>query len=246
LPHSWHPQAEFEEGVALAPQQSFLPSRDGFAFTNSWPPAPAMSMDTGFGEIDIGNAANGLCGGMVFAVLDYWYAGKTPPVTQPKPKSALYKFLVKRIIDSWHVPVGAAQYFTWMNLPDGDVGFTAFGHHVTVEHGISGRTISQQWPAIRADLDRGIPSALGLVTVESRNPAELGQNHQVLAYAYDVAGSQVTLHVYDPNSAQDDTVTISFDTAHPTRATKFNHTINIGHPIRGFFRTAYSPAAPPG
>jgi hypothetical protein len=230
----------------VAPQQSFLPSRNGFAYNNSWPPAPAVSMDTAFGEIDIGNAADGLCGGMVFAALDYWYAGKTPPVTQPKPKSRVYKFFVKRIIDSWHVPVGVAQYFTWMNLPDGDVGFTAFGHHVTVEHGVSGRTINQQWPAIRADLDRGIPSALGLVTVESRNPAELGQNHQVLAYAYDVAGSQATLHVYDPNSAQDDTVTISFDTSHPTRATTFNHTINIGHPIRGFFRTAYSPAAPPG
>lgn len=226
-------------------QPSFLPSRDGFAFTNSWPPAPAISMATAFGEIDIGNAKDGLCGGMVFAALDYWYAGRSAPTVQPKPKSAAYKFLVRRIIDSWHVPVGVGQYFTWMNLPDGDVGFTAFGHKVVVEHGVSGRTISQQWPAVRNDLDRGIPSALGLVTVASRNPADLGANHQVLAYGYDVAGTSVTLHVYDPNSGQDDGVTITFDTARPTKATKFAHTIRIGHPVRGFFRTAYSPVAPP-
>jgi hypothetical protein len=229
----------------MAPQQSFLPSRDGFAFTNSWPPAPAVSMATGFGDIDIGNAKDGLCGGMVFAALDYWYAGVTPPVTQPKPKSPLYKFLVRRIIDSWHVPVGVGQYFTWMNLPDGDVGFTAFGHKVVVEHGVSGRTINQQWPLIRSDLDRGIPCALGLVTAASHNPADLGLNHQVLAHAYDVDGSTATVHVYDPNSGQEDSVTITFDTSHPTKATKFVHTIDIGHPVRGFFRTAYSPVAPP-
>lgn len=229
----------------MAPQRSFQPSTDGFAFTNSWPPAPAISMATAFGDIDIGNAKDGLCGGMVFAVLDYWYAGLTPPTEQPKPKTPLYKFLVRRIIDSWHVPVGVAQYFTWMNLPDGDVGFSAFGRKVVVEHGVSGRTISQQWPAIRKDLDRGIPSALGLVTVESRNPADLGMNHQVLGYGYNVDGKQVTIQVYDPNSGQDDGVTISFDTSQPTKATAFKHNIDIGHPVRGFFRTAYSPAVPP-
>ena len=229
----------------MAPQQPFLPSRDGFAYSNSWPPAPAVSMTTAFGEIEIGNAKDGLCGGMVFAALDYWYAGIKAPAVQPKPKSKVYKFLVRRIVDSWHVPVGVAQYFTWMNLPDGDVGFTAFGHHVTVEHGISGRTVTQQWPAIRNDLDRGIPCALGLVTVASRNPADLGLNHQVLAYAYDISGPRVTLHVYDPNSGQDDSVTIAFDTTRPTKATKFEHTIDIAHPVRGFFRTAYSPVTPP-
>src|SRR6476646_6340473 len=230
----------------MAPQQSFLPSRDGFAFTNSWPPAPAISMATVFGDIDIGNAKDGLCGGMVFAALDYWYAGMTPQAEQPAPKTPLYSFIVQRIIDSWHVPVGVAQYFTWMNLPDGDVGFSAFGRKVVVEHGVSGRTIKQQWPAIRKDLDRGIPCALGLVTVASINPADLGMNHQVLAYAYDVADNEVTVHVYDPNSGQNDGVTISFDTSQPTQATTFQHTIDIGHPVRGFFRTAYSPATPPG
>jgi hypothetical protein len=83
------------------------------------------------------------------------------------------------------------------------------------------------------------------VTAASHNPADLGLNHQVLAHGYEVDGSTATVHVYDPNSGQDDGVTITFDTSHPTKATKFVHTIDIGHPVRGFFRTAYSPVAPP-
>src|SRR5216683_922298 len=32
----------------------------------------------------------------------------------------------------------------------------------------------------------------------------------------------------------------------PAKPTTFAHNINIGHPIRGLFRTAYAPTAPPG
>jgi hypothetical protein len=229
----------------MAPPEPFQPSTNGFAFENSWPDEPAVSVASAFGPVNIGNASAGLCGGMVFAALDYWYAGQVPPSTQPSAGSPLYKFLVRRIIDSWHVPTGVAQYYSWMNLPDGDAGFTAFGHHVVVEHGISGRTILQQWPQIKTDLDRGIPSALGLVTVASHNPADLGHNHQVLASSYQTDGDTVTITVYDPNSGQSDGVSLAFDTSQPTKATTFTTNIDIGRPVRGFFRTAYKPVKPP-
>src|SRR6185437_8999559 len=61
----------------------FVPSQDAFAFTNSWPSAPAVTVQTPFGQVGIGNADNGLCGGMVFAALDYWHAGKTPQAARP-------------------------------------------------------------------------------------------------------------------------------------------------------------------
>ena len=64
----------------------FLPSHQGFAFTNTWPSAPAVVLTTPFGKIDVGNASAGLCGGMVFAALDYWHAGIPPPAHQPLPK----------------------------------------------------------------------------------------------------------------------------------------------------------------
>jgi hypothetical protein len=224
----------------------FLPSADGFAFTNSWPSAPAVSIPTPFGTIGIGNAASGLCGGMVFAALDYWQAQVPPPVSQPAPGTPLYQFIVRRLIDSWHIPAGVAEYYQWMNLPDGDASLTVFGRSVVSQRGVSWRTIAEQWPQVRASLDAGVPAPLGLVTVASANPAQLGRNHQAAACSYQIEGSEVTLQVYDPNSGQDDGVHIRFDTANPTAATTFRHNLNIGYPVRGFFLTAYAPVMPPG
>ena len=99
---------------------------------------------------------------------------------------------------------------------------------------------------VAADLDRGIPAALGLVTVESTNPADLGLCHQVLAYGYNPSPAQVTVRVYDPNRGQDDGIYLRFDPRAPTKPTTFAHNLGIGNPVRGFFRTAYAPATPPG
>jgi hypothetical protein len=223
----------------------FLPSQQGFAFTNSWPSEPAVVINTPFGKIDIGNAAAGLCGGMVFAALDYWHARMLPPPSQPAPDDPLYGYLVRRLIDSWHVPAGVTQYYQWMNLPDGDSGFDALGQHVVIERGLAWRTINEQWPQVTADLAHGIPAALGVVTVASSSPADLGLNHQVLAYDYQTSASQATVLVYDPNSGRRDDINIQFDPSSPTKPTVFKHNLSINHPVRGFFCTPYAPAAPP-
>jgi len=224
---------------------TFMPSANGFAFTNSWPSAPAVTVPTPFGPIGIGNADAGLCGGMVFAALDYWHAGEIPPTAQPAPGTSLYQFIVRRLIDSWHLPAGVAEYYQWMNLPDGDIGIDIFGFTLVVERGIAWRTIEQQWPQIKARIDGGIPAALGVVTVASASPAELGHNHQVLAYGYSISGTEVSVAVYDPNSGQDNATRIWFDASDPTQATTFSHNLNLSGPVRGFFLTAYSPASPP-
>jgi hypothetical protein len=223
----------------------FLPSRDGFAFTNSWPSAPAVNVRTPFGSIGIGDAAAGLCGGMVFAALDYWHARIQPPAARPAPGSPLHKYVVRRLIASWHIPTGVARYYQWMNLPDGDRRVTADGRHLFTQPGVSRRTVAAQWPRTKASLDAGIPAVLGLVTVASANPAKLRHNHQVLAFGYALSGSEVTVRVYDPNSGQDDNVCIRFDASSPARATAFSHNMNLGWPVRGFFLAAYSPATPP-
>jgi len=227
-------------------QGSFQASHDGFAFTNAWPSEPAVVVPTPFGQISIGNAAAGLCGGMVFAALDYWNAGIAPPSARPAPADPLYRYIVRRLTDSWHLPAGVAQYYQWMNLPDGDTGFDLLGRHVVTERGVAWHTIQEQWPQIAADLDSATPAALGVVTVASANPADLGANHQVLAYAYEAAASQVTVRVYDPNSGRNDGIYIRFDPRAPTQPTKFAHNLSIADPVRGFFRTAYAPATPPG
>jgi hypothetical protein len=230
----------------MADAGRFVPSQDGFAFTNAWPSEPAVVLPTPFGNIDVGNAAAGLCGGMVFAALDYWHAGIRPAAARPAQGDPLYGYLVRRLVDSWHVPTGVAQYYQWMNLPDGDTGFDVLGQHVVTDRGLAWRTIQAQWPQITADLDRGTPAALGVVTVASASPADLGRNHQVLAYRYDASATQVTAWVYDPNTGPDDGIYIRFDPRAPARPTTFAHNLAIGLPVRGFFRTSYAPATPPG
>jgi hypothetical protein len=234
-------------GCSGSPQacSGFLPSRDGFAFANDWPPAPGISLLTPVGKIGIGNAAAGLCGGMVFAALDYWHARLTPPVQRPEPGSPLYRFLVRRLIKSWHIPGGVARYYGWMNLPDGDSHLDLLGRRLLSERGISSRTVAAQWPRLRASLDRGTPAALGLVAVASTNPARLRHNHQALAFGYTIAGSEVTVRVYDPNSGPDDGVGIRFDTSSPVPARPLRHNLKLDWPVRGFFVTQYSPVVPP-
>jgi hypothetical protein len=223
----------------------FLPSRDGFAFTNSWPSAPAVTVRTPLGSVGIGDAAAGLCGGMVFAALDYWHARIPPPAARPAPGSPLHNYVVRRLIASWHIPAGVARYYQWMNLPDGDTRDTARGRRLMTLRGLSWRTIAIWWPRIRASLDAGVPAVIGLVTVASPNPVKLRHNHQALAFGYALSGSEVTVRVYDPNSGQDDNVWIRFDTSSPRQATPFSHNLNLGWPVRGFFLAAYSPVAPP-
>ena len=113
---------------------------------------------------------------------------------------------------------------------------------LTTDGELASRTVSRQWPAVKALLDRGQPATLGVVTMASANPLLLGHNHQVLAYSYHQAGAEVTLHVYDPNSGPDDAVAVRFSTA---TAGPFTHNIAVSWPVRGFFLTRYTPAAPP-
>jgi hypothetical protein len=214
--------------AVTAARPSFRPSRHGFAFDNSWPQAPALIVRTPAGRIGIGNAARGLCGGMVFGALDYWRAGPEVPADRPPPGAPLYRYIVRRLLQSWHLPAGVVRYYLDMLAGDGR---------------LAERTIAQRWPAVRALLDQGQPAPLGVVTVGAASPLLLGHNHQVVAYAYGQAGAEVTLRVYDPNSGPDDAVAIRFSTAAP--AAGFAHNLAIGWPVRGFFLTSYKPAAPP-
>lgn len=223
----------------------FLPSRDAFAFTNDWPPAPAITLPAPAGAVRIGNAAAGLCGGMVFAALDYWNAGRTPPQDRPEPGSPLFNYLVRRLIASWNLPSGVARYYGWMNLQDGDSGLDLLGRRVLAWRGVSRRTVGGQWPRLRASLDAGVPAAVGLVTVASANPALLRHNHQALAFGYEISGREASVRLYDPNTGRDDNVAIRFDTSQPERGTVLHHNLKLDWPVRGFFLVRYSPAVPP-
>jgi hypothetical protein len=215
---------------------NFLPSTHGLHYANSWASAPVVEIPTSFGNIEVGNAKHGLCGGMAFAVRDLFEAGKTPPpeTANPDSKSPAFHYITSRLIDSFDLPRGVALYYEWMNLPTGDEFFI---------HGTSRRTINETMPVIRRTIDEGHPCTIGLVCVHSANPQDLGQNHQVTAYGYSDVGTTTTVRLYDPNHPDDDNVTIVFDNSNSHHTTKFSYSYD-DHQLVGFFPSAYSPKDP--
>ena len=225
----------------MAVLPDFLPSTHGLHFVNAWPRGTAdiVVHVPPLGNVSIGDASNGLCGGMAFTVADLWFAGLPPPAdtTAPAGQTPLFDYLVGRLLTSFHVPEGILTYYYWATTPDQDTRFWPVRRP-----GLARKTIGQL-PHITAAIDRNAPAPLGLVTVRSLNPGELKKCHQVLAYGYDWSGSRLTLRVYDPNQPDDDTVTVSLDTANPARATPIDSTVRCD-PIRGFFLTDYTKADP--
>jgi hypothetical protein len=221
----------------------FRPSTHGFAFSNSFPVVPHTVINVGVAQIPIGNAANGLCGGMAFAVRDYFEAGLTRPAqTTPPSSGPLYDHIVGRLYDSFNLPGGPLTYLHLMNpdLPDHETWWSMnFG-----PHGRGWVTIMEQWPGIRADLDAGRLSPIALIRVKSHDPFMMGQNHQVLAWGYDLIGNDLTIYVYDPNEPNNDYVTISLNIGNPTATTDMFY--STGAPLFAFFRPAYGFTAPFG
>jgi hypothetical protein len=165
----------------------FLPSTHGLRFANRFPSGPTVR----FGPIDprwigVGDASAGLCGGMAWFVRERFEAGLPVPsdTMAPANGSALFRVLVRsqvRSLDWLRTPLR----FWWM----GAIG--------------SGRALRRsravEWPRIRADIDAGRLAMVGLVRHTGFNPFNLTRSHQVLAFAYELAGDAVTIRIYDPN-----------------------------------------------
>src|SRR4051794_16323129 len=101
----------------------FLPSRSGYHFPNAFPAVPVRTIPIPhFGDIPIGDASGGLCGGMVFAVRALHARRLDPPAgpDSPEPGSPLFTYLVDRLFDSFDLPRDVARYLEWMQLPDDD------------------------------------------------------------------------------------------------------------------------------
>src|SRR5437016_6134778 len=74
----------------------FLPSRHGFRFSNCFPKGPLVSLRVLGRTLPLGDASRGLCGGMVFAVRDFFDQGQVIPqaLSPPDPGSPLFNYLV--------------------------------------------------------------------------------------------------------------------------------------------------------
>jgi hypothetical protein len=223
----------------------FLPGTSGFRFANAFSNVPVRRIGIpGVISVPIGDASNGLCGGMAFAARDYFEAGRTPPeVEEPPSEGELFDYLVDRLFHSFDLPVGPVRYLELMHplLPDCETFWSRLG---IGPRGRAHRMLKQEWPKVRADIHAGHPSPLGLVRVKSADPFELKRNHQVLAYGYDHAGTDLTLRLYDPNHPREDDVTLSIEIADPSVPATIV-TSPAGATVFSFFRVPYEPATPP-
>jgi hypothetical protein len=230
--------------VTAARVPEFTATDSGFGFANDFPHVPLRYIGVpGVLSIAIGDASKGLCGGMAFAARDYFEAKRKPAADAAPPGSGpLYEYLVRRLIDSFGLPYGPARYLDLMNpaLPDGETFLSRLG---IGPHGRAWRMVRQEWPKVRADIDEGHPSPLGLVKVKSFDPRDLGENHQVLAYGYDLTGDQLVLHLYDPNWPGRDDVAMSLRISDPSRPIAV--TYEPPSPVFTFFRVDYRTAIPP-
>jgi hypothetical protein len=170
-------------------------------------------------------------------------AGVKPPGDTTAPAGGpLYDYVASRLLDSFNLPFGPGIYLALMNpaLPDHETLIEPLGH------GRAWRMINEAWPAIRGDLDSGVLSPVSLVEIKSLSPFDLGKNRQVLAYGYDLNGSALVLHLYDPNSPDDDTVTMSLDISNPDHTTAVTYSTG-STTVSGASSGATTPSTtPPG
>lgn len=222
----------------------FLPSIFGLHFVNgSGPQLPVLSIPTPFGNVNIGDTALGICGGMVFTARDFFEAKALPPVSTSAPSSQsdpVFTYLINRFFDSFNLPGGVVRYYALMDpaLPDHETELSKIG---LAPHGRGWTMIHDEWPKIKADIDNGHPSPMALVLIKSVNPGDLGANHVVLAYGYDLNGTDLTLHIYDPNFPDNPNQTIRLSIADPFGTVA----LTSNHPgLNCFFRLDYTAVFP--
>jgi hypothetical protein len=225
----------------------FVPSVNGFHFNNSFEAVPPFRL---IGELRYGDASKGLCGGMVYAALDYFNAGLDLPRMPSQDLSTRYgsplhgpifDYLGQRLFHSFDIPDGVKTYIELMNpgFPDalrrGTLGLAPRSR--------AWRTVRQEWPIIKRRLDSGQACPLGLVCVETTDIRRLGENHQVLAYGYDLVGNDLTLFIYDPNWHDRDDITLKLNVGDPEH--KVQVAYSDGRTVNSFFQTRYTFSRPP-
>jgi hypothetical protein len=227
---------------------NFKPSTSGFAYANAWPHNPIRQFRLGnVASLNIGDAANGLCGGLSFTLADLHKVGLVGgPDAQPVMGSARYDYIVQRQIDSFDDGRVPLRFYSLMSPTRQDREsplaqlLGAFG---VDRHSRTWTMIRVEWPRIRAALDAGRLAPLGLVRAVSADPLQLSHNHQVLAHGYDTDGTKVALRIWDPNWPRDDDVVLGFDAADPGGVAKATWSKPDAAPLC-FFAAPYAATEP--
>ena len=216
---------------------SFSASANGFAFANRWPHVPPLRFRVGGPvplELAIGDAANGLCGGMASRPSTCGWQGYGPPADPlpPAEGTPAFRYLVRRQLDSFELGLGPARFYLlgapWRSAASRSrrgAGPRIAPHPARAGGGPAGadrpRPCRLRQPG---DADPG-PPGRGL-----RNRGRPGPG-------------SLSLRIYDPNLPGDDTVRLVIRRqADPGGGVEL--TYSPGPPVVAFFRQGYRPRDP--
>jgi hypothetical protein len=180
--------------MIISVRTNFDPRVHGFHFDNNFV-NKVMNLPL-IGEI----TTYGRCGGMAFAALDYYFAGMPAPALRssdfpdrgvPPDGHPLADHLMSRLYDTFLL--NGSKFVTWTQAED---------HQTWLRGpGVIRLTKLEEIPKLRQSLDSGVPVALGLVRAGPNDTllTRIGENHQVVAYGYDLDGDTMRICLYDNN-----------------------------------------------
>ena len=157
----------------------FLPSRDGWPFSN----ASMAGLPLRVGPVPVGRVIGGLCGGMCVSALQHWRSGGPLPSDR---RTALAEIVAAQV-RSFDVPRAPYRYLRLQQPAAVDQ---------------RAATTRESLAQLRASLSVDRPVLLGLVCALGRSPLIVTEHHVVLAYSAD----DTRVQIYDPNYPRRDDV----------------------------------------
>lgn len=177
-------------------------------------------------HLGVGDVGRGLCGGMAFVARDRFDAGAPGPSEDVPPTfgTPLFTEVVDRQFDS----------FGPLFVVPARFALAAFeGGRRRVRN-----SVKSAWPAVRADIDAGRLSMVGLVRRSGFAVAAPDFGHQVVAYRYEASPERVTIGIYDPNHPGEDTVELVLERA-PDGSIRMAQ--STGEPLLGLLALPWRP-----
>lgn len=194
-------------------RSAFDPATMGFRFVNNFSDGYWQ-----FGALRFATA--GLCGGMSFSALDYYFAGIPIPATATTPSAV-------------HDPLGQHINARQQESVETNLGGWVVQILNPDDHALHYWSTHDEWHKLKASIDAGAPASIGLGIYLNG-----GASHQVLATGYREGGQERWIFTYDPN--------VPSSESHLLLAPGSLHwSDRLGGDWRGFFVSSYTPKTPP-
>ncbi|OJX41418.1 MAG: hypothetical protein BGO78_01420 [Chloroflexi bacterium 44-23] len=158
----------------------FQPNINGYPFPNRF----EKNWLNIFIRVTIGNSIYGLCGGMVFSALDYYYNKVDLPLINSEDTERYTQF----VHYLWRRQLNSMPLKNYYDL---------LTRNFSKDNNLLIGTISRQLPKVTQSIDAGIPCPL--VIIRSSKFENLTNNHQLVITGYEIDNSVTNLFCYDPN-----------------------------------------------